>query len=133
MNERQQKLYNYLLKNKLGTFNSIANSRWTDDMRHMNMEDEVRQAGRYIDDVASEGIREMWRKGIDNDVAGLTRKEIRKVAEAVYFFALKKKQERMGDRRSIEDIMKRYNENKNHINIDKIITEAIDRICNTSI
>ena len=133
MNERQQKLYNYLLKNKLGTFNSIANSRWTDDMRNMNMEDEVKLAGKYIDDVASEGIREMWRKGIDNEVAGLTRKEIREVAEAVYFFALKKKQERMGDRRSINDIMKTYNENKSRINIDKIITEAIDKICNTSI
>lgn len=132
MNERQQKLYNYLLKNKLGTFNSIANSRWTDDMRHMNMEDEVRQAGRYIDDVASEGIREMWRKGIDNDVAGLSRKEIREVAEAVYLVALKNKQSRMGDRRSVEDIIKTYR-TENRINIDKIITEAIDKICNTSI
>lgn len=117
MNDRQQRLYNYLMRYKIGAFNSIANSRWTDDMRALNMEDEVRAAGRYIDDVAGEGIREMWRKGIDNDVAGLSRKEIREVAEAVYLVALNNKKNRMESR----------------INIDKIITEAINKICNTSI
>ncbi len=132
MNDRQQRLYNYLMRYKIGAFNSIANSRWTDDMHSLNMEEEVRAAGRYIDDVAGEGIREMWRKGIDNDVAGLSRKEIREVAEAVYLVALKNKQSRMGDRRSVEDIMKTYR-TESRINIDKIITEAIDRICNTSI
>ena len=119
MNDRQQRLYDYLIRYKIGAFNSIANSRWTDSMRGLNMEDEVRQAGGYIDKIADETIREMWRKGIDNDVAGLSRKEIREVAEAVYLFALKKKQERMVG--------------ENRINIDKIITEAIDKICNTSI
>ena len=132
MNDRQQRLYDYLMRYKIGAFNSIANSRWTDNMRSLNMEDEVRQAGRYIDDVAGEGIREMWRKGIDSDVAGLSRKEIREVAEAVYLFALKNKQSRMGDRRSVEDIMKTYRA-ESRINIDKIITEAINKICNTSI
>lgn len=126
MNDRQQRLYNYLMRYKIGLFNDTANGRWTDSMRGLNMEDEVRQAGGYIDKIADEAIREMWRKGIDNDVAGLTREEIRKVAEAVYFFALKKKQERMGD------IMKTYR-TESRINIDKIITEAIDKICNTSI
>ena len=125
MNDRQQRLYNYLMRYKIGAFNSIANSRWTDDMHSLNMEDEVRAAGRYIDDVAGEGIREMWRKGIDDDVAGLSRKEIREVAEAVYLVALKNKQSRMG-------IMKTYRA-ESRINIDKIITEAIDKICNTSI
>jgi hypothetical protein len=129
MNDRQQRLYNYLMRYKMGAFNSIANSRWTDDMRSLNMEDEVRAAGRYIDDVAGEGIREMWRKGIDDDVAGLSRKEIREVAEAVYLFALKKKQERMGDRRSVEDIMKTYRA-ESRISVDKIITEAIDSLVN---
>ena len=132
MNDKQQRLYDYLMRYKIGAFNSIANSRWTDDMRSLNMEDEVRQAGRYIDDVAGEGIREMWRKGIDDGVAGLSRKEIRQVAEAVYLVALKNKQSRMGDRRSVEDIMKTYR-TESRINIDKIITEAIDKICNTSI
>lgn len=125
MNDRQQRLYDYLMRYKIGAFNSIANSRWTDDMHSLNMEDEVRAAGRYIDDVAGEGIREMWRKGIDDDVAGLSRKEIRQVAEAVYLVALKNKQSRMG-------IMKTYRA-ESRINIDKIITEAIDKICNTSI
>ena len=134
MNDRQQRLYNYLMRYKIGAFNRIANRRWTDDMLSLNMEDEVRQAGRYIDDVADEGIREMWRKGIDNDVAGLSRKEIREVAEAVYLFALKKKQERMTGSKSVEDIIKKkQSETESRINIDKIITEAIDKICSTFI
>ena len=117
MNNIQQKLYNYLLRYKLGSFNSIANNRWTDDMRGLNMEDESKSAGKYIDDVAIEGIREMWRKGIDNDVASLSRKEIREVAEAVYLYALKNKKWRM------TCSAKR---------IDNIITEEINKICNIS-
>lgn len=134
MNDRQQRLYNYLMRYKIGLFNDTANGRWTDSMRGLNMEDEVRQAGGYIDKIADEAIREMWRKGIDSDVAGLSRKEIREVAEAVYLFALKKKQERMAGSKSVEDIMKKkQSETESRINIDKIITEAIDKICSTFI
>ena len=94
MNEKQEKLYDYLITHKLGAFNSIANSRWTNDMRRMNMEDEAKLAGKYIDDVAMEGMREMWRQGID-DIASLSRKEIREVAESVYLYALENKKWRM--------------------------------------
>jgi hypothetical protein len=87
-------------------------------MRNISMEDEVKSAGRYIDDVASEGIREMWRKGIDNNVVSLSRNEIREVAEAAYLYALKNKKWRMT-----------CSTNK----IDKIISEEIDKLCNTFI
>lgn len=115
MNEKQKRLYDYLIRHKLGAFNSIANGRWTDDMRGMDMKDEAAAAGRYIDDVANEGVREMWRNGVDGDVASLSRAEIRKVAEAAYLYALEKKKWRMTCSRD---------------RIDKIISEAMDRVIN---
>lgn len=113
MDERQQKLYDYLIRYKLGAFNTIANGRWTNDMVDKSMRDEVRRAGKYIDAVAEEGIRDMWRKGIDDDVTSLSRKEIREVAEEAYFFALSNKQKRM---------QIAY---ENRIGINKIIKEEI--------
>lgn len=133
MNGLQKALYDYTLNSSCkarGAANELVKKFGVHDFYTTDLRALASECGSWILEPVNIAQNEMYKNGY-TDIARLSKSELREVAEEVMSYLFTKKRERMGDRRSIEDIMKTYNESR--INIDKIITEAIDRICNTSI
>jgi len=135
MNSLQKALYDYALNSSCkarGAANELVKKFGVHDFYTTDPRALASECGSWILEPINIAQNEMYENGY-TDIVRLSKSELREVAEEVMSYLFTKKRERMGDKRSLGDIMKKYNENKNHINIDKIITEAIDKICNTSI
>ena len=116
MNQAQQKLYNFIMSSaKLYVpFKDVSNHSWVDGQMGNNMGAHAEGMGNYVFDLADKAAYELYRDDRVNnlDVAQLSRNEIREVGVAVLKDFFEMKRQRM--------------ENKN--NIDKIITESINRV-----
>ena len=123
MNQAQQKLYDFIMSSAAlyVPFKDVSNNRWVDGEMGDDMGTQAEAMGNYVFDLADKAAYEMYRDDrINNlDVANLSKKEIREVGVAVLkdFFVMK--QERM------RKVPVRF---ENRKNIDRIITESINKI-----
>ena len=123
MNQAQQKLYDFIMSSaKLYVpFKDVSNHRWVDGQMGNDMGAHAEGMGNYVFDLANKAAYELYRDDRANnmDVAQLSRNEIREVGVAVLkdFFVMK--QERM---------RKVPVHSENRKNIDRIITESINKI-----
>jgi hypothetical protein len=123
MNQAQQKLYDFIMSSAAlyVPFKDASNNRWVDGEMGDDMGAQAEAMGNYVFDLADKAAYEMYRDDRTNnlDVANLSKKEIREVGVAVLkdFFVMK--QERM------RKVPIRCGNRKN---IDRIITESINKI-----
>ena len=125
MNGLQKVLYDYTLNSSCkarGAANELVKKFGVHDFYTTDLRTLASECGSWILEPIDIAQNEMYENGY-TDIARLSKSELREVAEEVMSYLFTKKKERMGETYRTES----------RINIDKIITEAIDKICNTSI
>jgi hypothetical protein len=102
-------------------FKDVSNNRWVDGEMGNDMGAQAEGMGNYVYDIADKAAYELYRDDRVNnlDVAQLSKKEVREVGVAVLKNFFEMKQERM------RKVPVRF---ENRKNIDRIITESINKI-----